>query len=214
MSTRMTSRITNLTIVYSAVDSGADEGEHQSFASLAFARGIHRWPVSYPHKGPTTPKFFSFDDAIMNPTKKNKILDFGLSSYKFKQFWHQLKFTNSLLFDWKGSMPTNYPHQCSFFYVANYPRQCSFFYAHKLSPPIFNVRFVEITKKYQYFKISSRIHLKPTTLTIYVTLWSWPLTADFEQLIRGSITNNMSAKLENNSSSALWFIAFISFTCL
>ena len=29
-----------------------------SFASLAFVRGIHRWPVSFPHKGSVTRKIF------------------------------------------------------------------------------------------------------------------------------------------------------------
>ena len=39
-------QITSLTIVYSTVYSGADQRKHQSFASLAFVRGIHRWPVN------------------------------------------------------------------------------------------------------------------------------------------------------------------------
>ena len=36
------SEITDLTIVYSTVYSGADKKKHQSSASLAFVRGIHR----------------------------------------------------------------------------------------------------------------------------------------------------------------------------
>ena len=28
-------------------------------------RGIHRWPVNSPHKGPVTRKMFSFDDLIL-----------------------------------------------------------------------------------------------------------------------------------------------------
>ena len=59
------SQITSLTIVYSAVYSGADQRKHQSSASLAFVRGIHRWPMNYPHKGIVTPKMFPFDDVIM-----------------------------------------------------------------------------------------------------------------------------------------------------
>ena len=39
------SQITILTIVYSTVYSGADQRKHQSFASLAFVRGIHRRSV-------------------------------------------------------------------------------------------------------------------------------------------------------------------------
>ena len=59
------SQITSLTIVYSAVCSGADERKHQSSASLAFVRGIHRWPVNSPHKWPVTQKVFPFDDVIV-----------------------------------------------------------------------------------------------------------------------------------------------------
>ena len=40
----MTSQITSLTIVNSAVYSGAGQSKHQSSASLAFVQGIHRWP--------------------------------------------------------------------------------------------------------------------------------------------------------------------------
>ena len=54
----MTSQITSPTIVYSAVYSAADQRKHQSSASLAFVRGIHRGPVNSPHKGPVTRKMF------------------------------------------------------------------------------------------------------------------------------------------------------------
>ena len=33
--------------------------------SLAFVRGIHRWPMGSPHKGPVTRKMFPFYDVIM-----------------------------------------------------------------------------------------------------------------------------------------------------
>ena len=61
----MASQITSLTIVYSTVYSGTDERKHQSSASLAFVRGIHRWPVNSPHKWPVTRKMLPFDDVIM-----------------------------------------------------------------------------------------------------------------------------------------------------
>ena len=61
----MASQITSLTIVYSTVYLGTDQRKHQSSASLAFVRGIHRWPVNSPHKGPVTRKMFPFDDVIM-----------------------------------------------------------------------------------------------------------------------------------------------------
>ena len=62
----MASQITGLTIVYSSVSSD-DQRKHQSSASLAFARGIHRWPVNFPHKGPVTRKMFPFHDLFMLP---------------------------------------------------------------------------------------------------------------------------------------------------
>ena len=40
--------------------------KHQSSASLAFVRGIHRCPVNSPHKGPVTRKVLPFDDVIMS----------------------------------------------------------------------------------------------------------------------------------------------------
>ena len=45
---------------------GVNQRKHQSSASLAFVRGIHRWPVNSPHKGPVTQKMFAFDDVIMD----------------------------------------------------------------------------------------------------------------------------------------------------
>ena len=61
----MASQITSLTIVYSGIFSGSDQRKQQSSASLAFVRGIHRWPVHSPHKGPVTRKILPFDDVIM-----------------------------------------------------------------------------------------------------------------------------------------------------
>ena len=45
--------------------SDADQRKHQSPASLAFVREIHRGPVNFPHKWPVTRKMFPFDDVIM-----------------------------------------------------------------------------------------------------------------------------------------------------
>ena len=52
----MASQITDVWIIYSTVCSFADQRKHQSSASLAFVRGIHRWPVNPPHKEPVTGK--------------------------------------------------------------------------------------------------------------------------------------------------------------
>ena len=61
----MASQIPSLTIVYSTVYSWADQRKHESSASLAFVRGIHRWPVNSPHKAPVTRKTIPFDDVII-----------------------------------------------------------------------------------------------------------------------------------------------------
>ena len=64
--TRLASQITSLTVVYSIVYSGVIQRKHQSSASLAFVREIHRGPVNFPHKWPVTRKMFPFDDVIMS----------------------------------------------------------------------------------------------------------------------------------------------------
>ena len=63
--TMLESQITSLTVVYSIVYSGVHQRKHQSSASLAFVREIHRGPVNFPHKWPVTRKMFPFDDVIM-----------------------------------------------------------------------------------------------------------------------------------------------------
>ena len=61
----MASQITSLTIVHSTVYSGTDERKHQSSMSLAFVRGIHRWLVNSPRKGPVMWNMFPFDEVMM-----------------------------------------------------------------------------------------------------------------------------------------------------
>ena len=61
----MTSQITGVSIVCLTVGSGADQRKHQNSASLAFMRGIHRWPVDSPHERPVTWKMFPFDEDSM-----------------------------------------------------------------------------------------------------------------------------------------------------
>ena len=53
------------TYLYSTVCSGVDQRKHLSSALLAFVRGIHRWPVISPHKGPVARNLFPLDDVIM-----------------------------------------------------------------------------------------------------------------------------------------------------
>ena len=62
---KYTLQITGISDVCSAICSGADQRNHQSPMWLAFVKGIHRWPVDSPQKGPVTWKMFPLDDVIM-----------------------------------------------------------------------------------------------------------------------------------------------------
>ena len=46
--------------------SAVDQRKHQRSATLAFVRGIQRWPVDSPNKSPATRIMFSFDAVIMS----------------------------------------------------------------------------------------------------------------------------------------------------
>ena len=93
MISMMASQITSLTIVYSTIYSGADQKRHQSSASLAFMRGIHRWPVNSLHKGPETRKMFPFDDIII----KSVFQKIGSYHLLYKHiFNHLVRLTASL----------------------------------------------------------------------------------------------------------------------
>ena len=58
------SQITSFLVVCSVVCSGADQRKHESSVWLAFVKGIHRWLVNSPLKGPVTRKMFPFDDVM------------------------------------------------------------------------------------------------------------------------------------------------------
>ena len=100
----MASQITSLTIVYSTVYSGANQRKHQSSASLAFVRGIHRGPVNSPHKWPVTRKMFPFDDVIMIITNRTC---FGLLMSSLRSLDVRLKLPCSYLWQlvWIKTQP-------------------------------------------------------------------------------------------------------------
>ena len=75
--TMLASQITSLTVVYSIVYSGVNQRKHQSSASLAFVREIHRGPVNFPHKWPVTRKMFPFDDVIMTQASPYNLSQVG-----------------------------------------------------------------------------------------------------------------------------------------
>ena len=111
-----TSQITSLAIVYSIVYSGIDQRKHQSSASLAFVRGIHRRPMNAPHKWPVTRKMFPFDDFIMQTTtllKQKKLLATPLlsplvitpSGLNVTWWRHQIESFSALLAICAGNSP-------------------------------------------------------------------------------------------------------------
>ena len=105
--------ITSLTVVYLTVYSGID----QSSASLAFVRGIHRWPVNSPHKEWVTRKISPCDDVIMTVTAYKYHNHIGLTlqtigvpntSYILNDMWHEL--FNTLTF-----AQDSHQYVCAFF---------------------------------------------------------------------------------------------------
>ena len=71
----MAPQITGVSSVYSTVCSGTDQRKHQSSASLAFVRRVHRGLVNSPHKGQVTRKMFPFDDVIMECVQVLTVID-------------------------------------------------------------------------------------------------------------------------------------------
>ena len=68
------SQIAGVSIVCPIFYLGAGQRKHQSSVSLAFVKGIHRWPVNSPHKWPVTRKMLPFDDFIMTGTSQDVCL--------------------------------------------------------------------------------------------------------------------------------------------
>ena len=65
------SQITSITIVCSTIYLDAEQRKHQSSASLAFVRGIHRWSVNSLHKWPATRKIFHLMTSSWGCQHKN-----------------------------------------------------------------------------------------------------------------------------------------------
>ena len=110
----MASQITSLTIVYSTVHSGADQRKHQSSASLAFVRRIHRWPVNSPHKWPVTRKCFH----LMTSSCLIK-LGFCQQQSKYHQttFYHFAERTTAEYWVLVGFYIRSYPSNVSFCFI-------------------------------------------------------------------------------------------------
>ena len=140
---KMASQIASLMIVYSAVYSSTDQRKHQSSASLAFVRGIHRWPVNSPHEGPVTRKIFPFDDIIMTPglwcallwlgfnNSSSCVLDVYLTTYG-RVHWNRnvfilTKFSTLAALE-IAKMKTSTATSNEYFVMMTFSFQCCFFW--------------------------------------------------------------------------------------
>ena len=95
----MASQITSLMAVYSTVYSGTNQRKHQSSAWLAFVRGIHRWPVNSPHKGPVTRKISPFDGVIIpNCLHRSKSYHIGIWSMLIRASLNMIKLSETNVF--------------------------------------------------------------------------------------------------------------------
>ena len=62
----LASQITSNSTVYLTICSDLHQRNIITPRHWPFGRGIHRWPVNSPHKGPVTRKKLPFDDVIMS----------------------------------------------------------------------------------------------------------------------------------------------------
>ena len=86
--TARASQIISLTTIFWIVYSGPDQRKQQSSASLAFVRGIHRWPVNSPHKGPVTRKMMKSSWITYKNVKAVKVL--GSRHYLFHMWYRYI----------------------------------------------------------------------------------------------------------------------------
>ena len=150
--TTMAAQITTLTVVYSIVYSDANQRKHQSSASLAFVRGIHRWTVNSPHKLTVTRKMFPFDDVIMTYTMA--ISCFGIMT--------------------QMSVSTDYVHTIKYFWCGLLTQKCAM-----IISSIINCRHSQTRKCHFYFqhwlhrKLSFRQLSVQQVMTI-LSKWHFP----------------------------------------
>ena len=152
----MSSQITSLTIVYSTVYSGADQRTHQNSASLAFVRGIHRWPVNSPHKGPVTGKMFPFDDFTrprMIPCRCQRLLYWSICTHKGSQ-WVYLEILQ---------LSINYFGKCTLWHI--YVYICNIFiinYFNFMSPYVHHIYIQDQTSN-----SSIRCYIAPDAFAVF-----------------------------------------------
>ena len=88
--TTVASQITSLAVVYSIVYSGADERKHQSSASLAFVRGIHRDRWVPRTNGQLRGKCFHLMTSSWKVTKHMQFDRYQASKQTGNQFYYNI----------------------------------------------------------------------------------------------------------------------------
>ena len=99
------SQITSLGIVYSTVYSGVNQRKHQSSASLAFVRRIHRGPVNSPHKRASNAEngFIWWRHHVLHTRRRHANPRKHVSFHLLTHVWNQIyiavcKYNIALLF--------------------------------------------------------------------------------------------------------------------
>ena len=84
----MAYQITSLTTVYSIVYSVADQGKHQSSASLAFVSGIHRSPDEFPAEMSSNAENFSIWWRHHGPISGREVIGVSEITLKFSYAYY------------------------------------------------------------------------------------------------------------------------------
>ena len=101
----MTSQINGVSSVWLTICSGADHRNHKSSVSLEFLKGIHRWLMDSPHKGPVMRRIFPFDDVIMQFCHNDVIKWKDFPRYwPFAQGIHRSPVNSSDKGQWRGAL--------------------------------------------------------------------------------------------------------------
>ena len=150
----MASQITSLAIVYSIVYSDADQRKHQSSASLAFVRRIHRGPVNSPHKWPVMRKMFPFDDVIMINWNARSLLYHG---------WYKSSLVNNCIAFWLPSdhclenmvlLTRCYRCRHALLYPMSHCNISTAWYKRKLNPVSWQLSYVSFALSNRYVQLT------------------------------------------------------------
>ena len=157
----MASQITGVSIAYSAVCSGAEQGEHQSSTSLAFVRGIHQWPVNILHKSPVTQnvsiwwRHHACDSFSINSTRSWPVVPPVLSvvvevpamtRQHDVTYWREVRPERTTLSTWQGIQIWSNSRYCGFFFFTWYMKHFLHFHPEFKNSWLTNTLASHITK--------------------------------------------------------------------